>query len=240
MKIVGISFGIFFIISGFTSFVNSYEGTITLYMIFNSFFAWSLGAIILYFCLRKKINKNLQDSVVLSEQDKRNNFDNRIENDQFSEDDILYGDNYGWEDETFRELGHIYYDHMQKIEAMWSVLYNLNLYNSDQANSFELKCRENINDWLAYKTYDLKQNYNIIYDIHTVPAFKRLAMLYERQGKYDKAAEICLEAIKSEAYQDGTSSTMYGRLARMIKKGKLTPTEEMAVYLINNVTNNKE
>ena len=54
------------------------------------------------------------------------------------------------------------------------------------------------------------------------PAFKRLAMLYEKQGRYEESISVCTDALKSGAWGDG----MRPRLARMIKKAGRTPTAE--------------
>ena len=61
------------------------------------------------------------------------------------------------------------------------------------------------------------------------PAFKRLAMLYEKQNHFEEAASICCDALKMGAWGDG----MRSRLARMIKKTGRTPSDE-EMHLINN------
>ena len=61
-RIIAALFGLFFIVSGFTSFIWNYEGIITSYLVFNTIFAWTLGGTILFFCFRKRKNKNTPDS----------------------------------------------------------------------------------------------------------------------------------------------------------------------------------
>ena len=51
----------------------------------------------------------------------------------------------------------------------------------------------------------------------SVRAYKRLSMIYEKQGNYENAFEICIEAIKNGIEYDGTKSGFKGRAARMIK-----------------------
>jgi selenophosphate synthetase-related protein len=52
-------------------------------------------------------------------------------------------------------------------------------------------------------------------------------MLYEKQEKYQKAIEVCVEAIQIGAYDDHSNGKMYGRLARMIKKSGIDVTDEI-------------
>lgn len=47
------------------------------------------------------------------------------------------------------------------------------------------------------------------------PAFKRLAIIYEKQKKYDEAIEVCKKAIALGYVDDGTREKMYGRLKKL-------------------------
>lgn len=62
-------------------------------------------------------------------------------------------------------------------------------------------------------------------------AYKRLAMALEKRGDYLGAAEICLMALRDGAVNDGSQNGMAGRMARMLKKAKSSPTPEMKQYL---------
>lgn len=62
-------------------------------------------------------------------------------------------------------------------------------------------------------------------------AYKRLAMALEKRGDYQGAAEICLMALRDGAVNDGSQTGMAGRMARMLKKAKSSPTPEMKQYL---------
>ena len=66
----------------------------------------------------------------------------------------------------------------------------------------------------------------------SVRAYKRLSMIYEKQGNYENAFEICIEAIKNGIEYDGTKSGFKGRAARMIKKSGITPDEETVNILM--------
>ena len=111
----------------------------------------------------------------------------------------------------------IYFADMEKIEAAWSVLNNLRIYQGEQVKQFEELCRRNIEDYKKMNAYDLDINPD--YPIpHHAPAYVRLTMLYEKQKKYKEAIDICVEAIKNGAYNDHSKGKMYGRLARLIRK----------------------
>jgi tetratricopeptide (TPR) repeat protein len=51
----------------------------------------------------------------------------------------------------------------------------------------------------------------------SVPSFQRLAIIYEKQGKYEEAIDICKLAI-SYGLKDSTKSGFEGRIARLTKK----------------------
>lgn len=61
-----------------------------------------------------------------------------------------------------------------------------------------------------------------------IPPFKRLAMLYERQGKYESSIETCKSAIF-------LGMDERDRMLRMIKKAGRTPIEE-EMEIIKNKT----
>ncbi|MGI6491493.1 MAG: hypothetical protein ACOX0T_03600 [Pelotomaculum sp.] len=52
-----------------------------------------------------------------------------------------------------------------------------------------------------------------------IPSFHRLAIIYENQGKYEEAIDICELAI-SYGLKDGTQSGYEGRIARLTKKAQ--------------------
>ena len=124
-----------------------------------------------------------------------------------------------------------YYTGMENIQAMWSVMYNLKITTGEKAEQFENACYENIED---LKTMIATQKAaNFPSDIPPqVPAFVRLAMLYEKQQRYEEAINICVTAIKCGATHDGNKGTMYGRLARLVKKSGITPSKEAEALLI--------
>lgn len=104
-----------------------------------------------------------------------------------------------------------YYSQLKKIEAGWSVIYNLKDYEGIRSNNFEKQCRENI--YLYKQMAEIEKSYGETPPVN-VPAFKRLAMLYEKQGSYKKAADVCKEALNCGANGDD----MKARLCRLLKK----------------------
>lgn len=110
-----------------------------------------------------------------------------------------------------------YYSEMEQIEALWSVIYNLKMYNSQKANEFEDLCNNNLLSLQAMLDEEQRRGFGR-QTPPLVPAYKRLAMLYEKQENYKEAIGVCVEAIEAGAYNDGSAGKMYGRLARLIRK----------------------
>lgn len=114
------------------------------------------------------------------------------------------------------ETSRKYYDLMEQIEVKWSVIYNLNDFNSTISSDLEKLCLLDIEYYKKYKS--INQMYNQITP-SSVPAYKRLAMLYEKQNKYEKAISVCKEACLIGVKEQT-------RLSRMIKKAGRKPTNE--------------
>ena len=104
-----------------------------------------------------------------------------------------------------------YFSGMEEIEAMWSVLYNLKIVTGEKADLFEQKCLQNISDFQHMPPANTQAT-------RSVPAYTRLAMLYDKQERYDEAIAVCADAIRCGIVYDGSKGQMYGRLARLIRK----------------------
>lgn len=102
-----------------------------------------------------------------------------------------------------------------KIEKDWVQLYDSNDYHSKLAHTIEDNCYTAIGYYEELRKIDLKY--------HEQPmkpkVFQRLALLYERQGEYEKAIDICKQACLYEIDERN-------RLKRMIKKAGRIPTKE--------------
>lgn len=119
-----------------------------------------------------------------------------------------------------KPISNKYYGLMEKIQKSWSVLYNLNDYTGSLADRFEKDCLQDILYYKRMREIDIKYGEKTPTNI---PAFKRLAMLYEKQGKYENAVTVCKEAISFGMDEKS-------RMIRMIKKAGRTPTaEEMTI-----------
>lgn len=115
-----------------------------------------------------------------------------------------------------KEAADNYYYLLSLIQREWSVLYNLKNYNGQQAKEFEKMCLDDIRYYIKMREIDLKYNEKTPLN---APAFTRLAMLYEKQGEYEKAAFVCKEACLLGIDERS-------RLIRMLKKAGRTPTVE--------------
>lgn len=114
-----------------------------------------------------------------------------------------------------------YYKLLPLIQREWSVLYNTKSYNGEKAKDFEKLCLNGIAYYREMRKIDLKYNEKTALN---VPAFTRLAMLYEKQGEYEKAAFICKEACILGIDERS-------RLVRMLKKAGRTPTAEETLLI---------
>ena len=125
-------------------------------------------------------------------------------------------------EKTMRHLAEVkkvadeYFDQMQKIENDWSVLYNLGSYTNTLADNLEKDCLENIANYNKMRKIDKKYG---VKSPENIPAFRRLAMLYGKQGRYEESIEIC-----KQAYSCGMDER--SRMLRMIKKAGRNPTPE--------------
>lgn len=133
-------------------------------------------------------------------------------------------------DKDWQTVSKRYYDGLQKIESQWSVLYNLKCFSGPKAEKFISLCEENIQVFFTMK--QIEKRYDSEDFPPSVPAFKRLAMIYEKQKNFDAAIKVCIDAIKCSATVDGSKGGMQGRLARLIKKAGITPTAEMEKFML--------
>lgn len=129
------------------------------------------------------------------------------------------------EHEYIVKLQRTYYEQMEQIQEAWSVLYNLKAYDTDKADRFEDMCIDNIKNYFAMRSAEEGTPAEDDRD-YDVPAYTRLAMLYERRGEYDKAIEVCAESIK-----DRWVKGEYARLARMIRKSKSEVSDDIMALL---------
>lgn len=120
------------------------------------------------------------------------------------------------------------YDLLTKIREDYSVINSLSSFDSELADRLIDNCATTI--IFETKLKDKREYYeNRKFDISE--GAKILAMVFEKRGEYDNAAAVCVMATENGFPADGTKGGMRGRLARMIKKGNLSITDEMKKIL---------
>lgn len=122
-----------------------------------------------------------------------------------------------------KPLSNKYYSLLEQIEKDWSTTYNLKDYTGELSQKIEEECTDAITYFSKMHDIDMKYGES---SPKNIPPFKRLAMLYERQGKYELSIEICKNAISFGMDERA-------RMLRIIKKSGRTPTAE-EMKLINN------
>jgi hypothetical protein len=123
-----------------------------------------------------------------------------------------------------KEVSDNYFYLLPLIQREWSVLHNLNQFNGQQAKEFEKMCLQDISYYIKMRNINLKYNEKSPLN---VPAFTRLAMLYEKQEEFEKSAVICKEACILGIDERS-------RLLRMLKKAGRTPTAEENAIIESN------
>lgn len=116
-----------------------------------------------------------------------------------------------------------YYEYLTTIQNDWSAMYQLKDYNGKLAKKIEEDCYNAIEFYKKMKEIDLKYNEKTPTNI---PPFERLAMLYERQQRYEDCIEICKEGCKYGMNQSG-------RMIKAIKKAGREPNEEEKALIGN-------
>lgn len=116
-----------------------------------------------------------------------------------------------------------YYTLLEKIEKDWSTLYNLKDYTGTLSQKIEQECLDSIHWFNKMHAIDIKYSET---SPKNIPAFKRLAMLYECRSDYERAIDMCKQAIS-------LGMDERSRMLRMIKKSGRTPTAD-EMELINN------
>lgn len=141
---------------------------------------------------------------------------------KFKESDIETFEQYQNE---IKSIVSKYYELMTRIEQFWSLLYQANNYTGDIAIRVEKMCLQDISYYKKLREIDIKYNKK---PETNIPAFKRLAMLYEKQGKFENSVSVCKEAISFGMDEKG-------RMLRMIRKAGRTPTAEETALIENNI-----
>lgn len=116
-----------------------------------------------------------------------------------------------------------HYELIEQIGVAYTIANNLKMPNSPEMDRVISLCEEDISLAVAFKKYweELGKTgyYESAYEnLPEYPAFKRLAIIYDKQKEYDKAIAVCQQAINLGYVRDGTDGQMPGRLARLMRK----------------------
>lgn len=141
-----------------------------------------------------------------------------------------------YSNKKFKKITSEYFPQMHKIENDWSALYKSKDYTGSMSEIIAEECKKNIE--LYKQMAELEKRYGSN-PPPNAPAFRRLAMIYEKRKEFEKAASVCMDAIKAGAF----GNDMYNRLSRMIKKAGRDATEEESILLddyFKSMKDNKE
>lgn len=131
-------------------------------------------------------------------------------------------------DEDYQRKLHQYFSMMEEANHTYSVLNSLGMFDAEHSQKLIDYCEK----WAALEAdIRTKRNYYEGSLFLESPPLKMLAIIYEKNSRYSASALVCVRAIKNGYPNDGTKGGMRGRLARMIKKGKLDVTDEMKQIL---------
>lgn len=136
-----------------------------------------------------------------------------------------------WElsqDDAYRQKCDAYIQMMLDIQERYKYVNNANLWKSAEYGDVSTlieKCYTATN--LAICLQPLWRKYGDFGNGGRVAAFEYLAKSLEKAGRFQAAAEVCADAVIHHFPFDGTKNGMIGRMERMIKKGKVEPTQNM-------------
>lgn len=103
-----------------------------------------------------------------------------------------------------------YFNGMDKIKKNASLLYQSGITTGEPIDELIEQCYENIAQYDKWKKIANAEMEELPLN---VPAFKRLAIIYDRQSKYDLELEVCKQAIAR-----GLDMGMEARAAKCAKK----------------------
>lgn len=113
---------------------------------------------------------------------------------------------------------------LEKIRTGYSVAKESKRFDGPAMNRVIALCKEDIK--LAKDVIEFYKKSDKIYgfndNCYPFDTFKRLAIIYEKQGKYDEAIAVCQQAIKHGIKEDGTEGGMVGRIAKLKRRKRET------------------
>lgn len=108
-----------------------------------------------------------------------------------------------------------YYSSLAEMATLWRKITDSGDYGGPDALRYKLVCEGAIARAIEVRTAFADTD-GPEYAAHlTYPAFKNLALLYERRGGLDAAISVCRDALRRGFPNDGTKGGMIGRLKRL-------------------------
>lgn len=157
-----------------------------------------------------KLAKQQEQAAIAAERNRIHQENSRI---KFNETNFESADfyNYNLYDSAYRQIMDKYYKNMEKIQTNASILYNLGVIDGEKMDDLIQLCYQNIDEFKQSCTQWRRYGESFP---PSAPAFERLAIIYERQEKYEEAIKICVQAIKAGLAEDDYKK----RIARLLKK----------------------
>ncbi len=179
---------------------------------------WIIDIIILFIKLfTSKPEEEIDIPIITStdsEKDKSYN-DFKFNQDKFKRRDALLKEYKPYLDKHERLV--------DEINEKYSIAYNLTGYHSPEMEYVIDLCYQDIELAPMIKEFQIEMN-RIFHEneedrkLPQYQSFSRLAIIYEKQGNFEKGIEICNIALRLGYTRDGTQGGMRGRMARLIRK----------------------
>lgn len=115
-----------------------------------------------------------------------------------------------------------HYKYLNEINLLYKEARKLPSYNTDKMENVISLCLKDIELAPYFLEYNKKEakSYGVSLKswIPNFPTFKKLAIIYEKQGKYLEAIEICKQAISLGFNNDDTRDGLLGRIQKLEQK----------------------
>lgn len=121
-----------------------------------------------------------------------------------------------------------FYNLYKKVNERYSILNTVGSFLGSDGEELIRLCKSMFK--IEAKIHDKRTIYENCQFLESVSC-KKLALIYEKRKEYNKAVDICVQAINAGFPEDGTKGNMRGRIARLIKKGSLPLTDELKCVL---------
>ena len=115
-----------------------------------------------------------------------------------------------------------HFKYLDEIDKLYKEARKLSSYNTDKMEDVICLCLKDIELAPYFLAYNIKEakEYGVPLEdwLPNFPTFKRLSIIYEKQGKYLKAIQVCQQAVSLGFINDGTKEGMVGRINKLNEK----------------------